>query len=137
MSNARWGNPVWILLHTFAEKLREDVYRNNYEACFSFVRHISEHVPCHVCRMESKRYLSKVDCGELQTKECFKLFLFMFHNDVNRRLGKRLFTLSELNNYKSTAMAIVLPFFLSRVGTPSLCEFVESFLSSRSEWFHK
>ena len=83
-----------------SQKTAGDVYRNNCEACFSFVRHISEHVPCHVCRMESRVYLSKVDCEELQTKECFKLFLFMFHNDVNRRLGKRLFTLSELNNYE-------------------------------------
>ena len=85
--------------------------------------------------MESRRYLNKIDCRELLTKESFKLFLFEFHNEINRRLGKRLFTLSELENYKRTTTAIVFPYFLEKTKTLSLYPYSDVFLKARQAWF--
>ena len=48
------------------------------------------------------------------TKEDLKFVLFTFHNDVNRRLGKPIFTWKQLDMYKRSRKLQIYTLFINR-----------------------
>ena len=92
-----WGPAIWYMLHTTAEKIKEESFSILKNDLFSHIISICSNLPCPNCSMHATTYLKKVDFSKINTKEDLKRMLFLFHNDVNKRLGKEEFTYSELN----------------------------------------
>jgi hypothetical protein len=98
MSKA-WANPVWFFFHGLAEKVHEDFYNRNKNACLSLVKRVCNILPCPLCRREATKYMSRISVLHVPTKEHFKEMLFHFHNSVNKKLHKSSFPKSGLEKY--------------------------------------
>ena len=93
-----WGPAIWYMLHTTAEKIKSESFSMLKNDLFLHIRSICGNLPCPNCSMHAIAYLKNVDFSKINTKEDLKRMLLLFHNDVNKRLGKEEFTYSELND---------------------------------------
>lgn len=107
-----WGNPVWNLFHTFAEKVNDDWYRRNYYMCFDMFKKICHYLPCPVCTMHAKRYLQRIKSHNVNTKAKLQNMFFHFHNSVNARTGKSPFKAENLVIYQKKHLGIILHNFV-------------------------
>lgn len=92
-----WGPAIWYMLHTTAEKIKEESFKSLKGVLLKHIYSICSNLPCPTCSTHAVQYLKKVDLNKIHTKEDLKKMLFLFHNDVNKRLGKQEFTYLELN----------------------------------------
>ena len=109
-----WAAPTWYFFHTFAEKINPAFYRHNAYQCFDIIRQICYNLPCPECRYHATIYINKIRYQDVSTKEDLKFVLFTFHNFVNRRLGKPVFTWKQLELYKRANTRKIFKLFLSR-----------------------
>jgi len=101
-----WGAPTWFLLHTLAEKVKEehfdrikiDLYRSIYTICTN--------LPCPDCSNHAKEYLDSINFALLKTKQDLKNMLFVFHNIVNQRKGQPIYNKEEMENTYPKAVTV-------------------------------
>ena len=94
-----WGPAVWNTLHVFAHtapRKLDAAERRDFEA---LLRAIARRLPCPRCRAHFSDFLDRrlgngIDV-ELGTRENLVALLNDAHNEVNRRTGKREYTLDE------------------------------------------
>ena len=98
MDKKVWGNFIWYLFHTLAEKINPTKFQEQKNNLFEVVKIICSNLPCPECSDHASKELQRVNINNINDKETFKLFLLEFHNRVNTRLKKQQFTLDELNN---------------------------------------
>lgn len=108
---SRWSIPTWYLFHGIAEKIDEQYYKENYFKVFQLFIIICNNLPCPMCRKEASTKINKINVHNINTKEKLKLFWFNFHNDVNVRLGKRLFNMEEMKKYEKIVMKKAMLWF--------------------------
>ena len=108
---SRWSIPTWYLFHGIAEKIDEQYYKENYFKVFQLFILICDNLPCPICRKEASTKIRKVNVHNINSKEKLKLFWFNFHNDVNIRLGKKLFTIEEIKKYEKIVMKKAMLWF--------------------------
>jgi len=101
-----WGEPTWFLLHTLAEKVKDDAFPQIKDGILNTIYIICTNLPCPDCASHAQSYLDTNRFKSIQTKEQLKLFLFNFHNTVNMRKGYAIFTLDQLNEKYPTANTI-------------------------------
>ena len=111
-----WARPTWYFFHMFAEKIHPEFYRNNVIPCFNIIRQICYNLPCPDCRYHASNYINTITPRDVSTKDDLKFVLFTFLNDVNRRLGKPIFTWEQLNIYKRARKLQIYNLFVSRFG---------------------
>jgi len=103
----REGARYWAHLHTRAILW--------YPACASperqrreeqFLRDFYAALPCQqVCARHAAEYHAQHPPA-LQGSDAYQLWIFNFHNDVNRRLGKPQFTWAQYRDYYSVELAL-------------------------------
>lgn len=101
MSKAEWAIPTWVFFHGFAEKVDETYYNNNFKRCFEIIRKICNNLPCETCRLHAVEKMNQTHDHMINTKEKLKMYLFNFHNDVSKRVGKPTYDKTILHKYKS------------------------------------
>ena len=52
----KWGPPVWMFLHTLAEKIKEDEFSKIAPSTFTLIRAICSNLPCPECSMHAKTF---------------------------------------------------------------------------------
>ena len=109
--SGKWGPITWILLHSLAERIVDDMYISNREKIFSIVKGIIENLPCPECRYHATNYFKKINIYNYNTKDEFKLMLYTFHNAVNVRLGKEIYDASSLEKYKLSKLLTIWKLF--------------------------
>ena len=109
-----WGNTVWFLFHTLAHKIKESDFNELKNDIIYVIKTISTHLPCPECSKDAFNELNKIKFDNINSKEELKLFLFNFHNHVNRKLNKPIFEKSQLDDKYSKAnfKAIYNNFFI-------------------------
>ncbi len=92
----KWGPCAWNTLHAFAHT-SPMVLDSARRADFKKLLYLySSFLPCPKCRLHFVNYLdSHLTDRSLITRESCILFLHEAHNDVNARLGKRVWSLEE------------------------------------------
>tara|TARA_Y100000389_G_scaffold64334_1_gene60388 strand:+ start:531 stop:989 length:459 start_codon:yes stop_codon:yes gene_type:complete len=108
---SRWSIPTWYLFHGIAEKMDEQYYKENYFKVFQLFILICENIPCPMCRKEASTKIRKVNVHNINSKEKLKLFWFNFHNDVNIRLGKKLFSMEGMKKYEKIVIKKAMIWF--------------------------
>lgn len=96
-----WGNPTWLFLHTLVSKIKPDNFSNIKKYIQDIIIKLSTNLPCPECSNHSSQFLKNVKFENVQSKEDFIEILYVFHNDVNKRLNKELFPKENLKNYES------------------------------------
>lgn len=108
-----WGPSTWTLFHTLAEKVKEENFNEILPDLLTMIKRICMNLPCPDCSAHAVQIMSKVTPNQFTSKESLKIFLFHFHNSVNVRTGKPVFTVEELNSKYSRANTfVIIPYFI-------------------------
>jgi hypothetical protein len=101
MSPSNWGPPTWIFFHTICEKIKDENFSVLGQSLLNQIKNICYHLPCPDCTMHSKEFWSKVQIGNIKTKQDLINLIYIFHNVVNKRRGVSLFKHENLYIYKT------------------------------------
>lgn len=108
-----WGPSTWTLFHTLAEKVKEENFNEILPDLLTMIKRICMNLPCPDCSAHAVQIMSKVTPNQFTSKESLKIFLFHFHNSVNVRTGKPVFTFEELNSkYARANTFVIIPYFI-------------------------
>jgi hypothetical protein len=98
-----WGTPTWIFFHTLAEHINPDFYIHNRDTIKKFIVSICNNLPCPECTKHAVQYNKfRLTDTNVENKEKLKLYFYKFHNAVNMRKNKPIF--SDLNHYKTSKL---------------------------------
>jgi hypothetical protein len=94
-----WGPPIWTLFHVLAENINEEQFSNLIGPLFSYIKNICKFLPCPECSEHATSTLSSIRMDQIDTKDKFRVSLFIFHNSVNRKKNKQLFNIKDIGVY--------------------------------------
>jgi hypothetical protein len=110
-----WGPIIWCLFHTLAEHLN-DV--SIIPQLFYRIQQICMFLPCPECSNDATTLLNQVDIRKITTKQSFVELMVSFHNQVNKKKGKRLVKHSDVQTlYTNMDLSIVFTNFISAYTT--------------------
>jgi hypothetical protein len=92
----KWGEPIWILFHVLAEKVREDIFSSIRTELLNIIYIICSNLPCPDCANHAMIYLNNIKYKNIETKAQLKEMLFLFHNTVNQKKGFPIFPREKL-----------------------------------------
>jgi hypothetical protein len=109
----KWGEPTWILLHSMAEKIKEESFPLLRKELLDIIYTICTNLPCPMCSEHAKAHLDSIYFKTIDTKERLKNMLYSFHNSVNKRKNMRIFPYEELTEkYENVKMIPAIQQFL-------------------------
>jgi len=111
MSPNQWGPQVWKLFHVLAETVHESEYSSLKASLFSYIRNICANLPCPDCASHATTMLSQTNSAQYDTKTGLIQTIYLFHNAVNKSLGKPLFKKENLAIYKTMHIVPVVKNF--------------------------
>ena len=119
MKKQVWGNAVWFLFHTLAEKLKEE-HTNELPLLVSHIANICNNLPCPDCQQHASRTMNLVNKASISSsKEALIDFLWQFHNDVNKRTKTFYYPKESLNKYKTASTFNVVKHFIAIMSATS------------------
>lgn len=108
-----WGPPTWFFFHTLAEKVKPELFLEYRAALFGIITDVCKNLPCPSCSMHASQYIDKINVNSLQSKDDLIKMLFDFHNNVNVRTNKPLFSYHELRlKYKQANFINIVNHFI-------------------------
>ena len=96
MAKKIWGPATWSLFHIIGEKIETNNY-NDIQNALKIIQIICNNLPCPDCTRDAIATLSKYNLKKIVSKEDLKLFLYMFHNIVNKKLNKPIIENEQLD----------------------------------------
>jgi len=112
MKKKDWGNAVWILFHTLAEKIKPE-YTEELIVIVSHITSICSNLPCPDCQQHASRVMAQVNKNAIAaSKETLIDFLWKFHNEVNKRTKAAFYSKESLDKYKTANTINVVKYFI-------------------------
>lgn len=119
VTKEEWGNACWYLFHTLAEKLKQD-QEAEITALFDEIKNICGNLPCPTCSAHAISKLATIRPNSVKTKDDLINVLVEFHNSVNTRLKKPLFTKEECREkYKKAILTNIVTHFIQVFDKPT------------------
>ena len=119
MKKKEWGNAVWLLFHTLAEKLKDE-YSSELPILVSHITSICNNLPCPDCQQHAYKTMTVVNKSTITaSKEALIDFLWRFHNDVNKRSKTFFYAKESLDKYKTANTYNVVKQFIAIMKTVS------------------
>lgn len=121
MKKKDWGNAVWYLFHTLAEKLKpEHSTPAELGLLVQQITSICSNLPCPECQSHATNVMNNVNKSLITaSKENLITFLWNFHNSVNNRIKNKNFTNEELSKYKTANTGAVVQHFIKVMSATS------------------
>lgn len=92
-----WGPKLWFFIHTLALNYSDNPSyeeKRNHEEFFNSLVHL---IPCDKCRNHYKQHISKNPViNHLNNSSELFQYTIDIHNEVNKTLGKRVYTYDEV-----------------------------------------
>ena len=101
-----WGAPTWYFFHTIAEKIKIEYFADSKVPLFNLIKSVCMNLPCPSCTEHATQYIEKININSIKSKEDFIMLYFNFHNEINKRKNKPIFTYEELREKYSKANII-------------------------------
>lgn len=102
MSKKEWGNACWFLFHGLATKVKEENFNELKNEIWKYINLICNNLPCSECRKHANELMGKTNKSViLSSKRNLEMFLFDFHNIVNRRNNTKIMTVQEYDDMYS------------------------------------
>lgn len=106
-----WGNAYWDLFHTLTYKLNSNYKVKELLGIYIDLCNI---LPCPICKEHAKSYLKSIKTSNITTREQLSKMFFDFHNNVNRKLRKKIFTQEKFDiMYSNKNLVTVLNTFIN------------------------
>jgi hypothetical protein len=115
-----WGPCTWYLFHTLAEKVKDEHFSNLKNSLISIIKRICSNLPCPECAGHAQHKLSSLNINNIRGKRDLQMMLLSFHNEVNKRLKKPLFTEQQMDEkYKTANTGNIIQYFLQTWQKPN------------------
>ena len=115
-----WGPCVWYMYHTLAYHIKDAdavAFETTKTKFLEFAFRIATNLPCPECSQHATQYIRHINPALIKTKEQLNLFFIDFHNTVNRRKGKPVFTKEEAYaKYQTANVRLVIEYFFQIYG---------------------
>jgi hypothetical protein len=119
MKKKVWGNAVWILFHTLAEKIKPE-YKTELGILVEHIASICNNLPCPDCQQHASRVMAQVNKGSItDTREALIDFLWNFHNSVNQRTKTTFYKKEDLELYSRANTQNVIKNFITIMNATS------------------
>ena len=96
---SEWGPAAWNTLHVVAHSYPTHPTSRQRDETWQFLHLFALHLPCPSCRQHFQSLLQSSvptsDATAFDSRESLVKFMNDAHNEVNVRLGKRIYTLEE------------------------------------------
>jgi len=96
--NAIWGPPLWMILHSSAERYGQTNFNQKHEqhVWFHLIRSLRYSLPCPLCKRHFNEYY-ETHPKPLYTRENLRKWLYELHSHVNQQHNKLdAFTLEQI-----------------------------------------
>lgn len=91
-----WGPSLWNFLHLSSMYYPETPSYIVRENTVNFINSIPYTLPCMECRIHASNYIQQFDLSKVaMSRDNLFLFYFNFHNAVNARKNKPIFTFEQ------------------------------------------
>ena len=116
MSKKEWGPDCWFLFHGLASKVKEEEFNTIKNDIWTHINSICNNLPCPDCRIHASQLMGKTNKNViLSSKRNLELFLFDFHNLVNKRTQSPVMTIEQYDAlYKNVKLSNVINHFISK-----------------------
>ena len=94
MPKREWGPRAWHWLHNMAITYSDNPTLADKQMAYRRIYKFIEGLPCEECRRHSMQYISAVP-PDYTDSHTLQIWVWTFHNSVNKRLGRPIFTLEE------------------------------------------
>lgn len=93
----KWGPAAWNTLHVFAHTAPETLTAMDRASMRTFLNTFGSHLPCSKCRRHFLEFMERHASTDaaFATRKRVVALMNDAHNEVNRRNGKRVYTLAE------------------------------------------
>ena len=119
MKKREWGNAVWLLFHTLAEKIKDE-HISELPILVSNITIIFNNLPCPDCQQHASKTMNMVNKNAIaSSKEALIDFLWKFHNDVNKRTKTLYYSKESLDKYKTSNTRNVIKHFIKIMSATS------------------
>lgn len=95
---AVWGPQQWALLHLMAELYPIEPSEKRQGQMKGFLDNLCPNLPCGGCALHCQEYM-KEHPPDVSSRNNLFMYLVDFHNAVNTRLGKRVFSYKEAEEH--------------------------------------
>ena len=107
-----WGPCTWYLFHTLAEKVKNDSFLVVKDGLISIIKRICSNLPCPECAGHAQYKMNTLNVNSIRSKRDLQLMLLSFHNEVNQRTGKPIFTEQQLDSkYNTVVTSQIIQYF--------------------------
>lgn len=96
-----WGNATWYLFHTLSYKMKDEYFDELKDDFLNMCSRICSNLPCPDCSEHASAIMRNLNRGNIKTKKDLQMFFFDFHNSVNKRVKKPVFTESSMFMYRN------------------------------------
>lgn len=90
LTKKEWGPRAWRWLHTMAINYPQEPGPADAAAARARIANFVQTLPCAECRAHSIEYV-RATPPDLTGSQALQVWAWRFHNEVNRRLGRRPF----------------------------------------------
>jgi hypothetical protein len=95
MQKSVWGPITWNLIHTMVLKVKDTINSNQLSELKNIILRILHNLPCPYCTSHAISYIKQSNYKVINNINDLRIFIFQFHNAVNKRLNKPLITYEE------------------------------------------
>lgn len=113
-----WGIPIWCFMHALIAKIRPDHYVKVKEEVLNLIKMICAALPCPDCAHHATLYMNPVTIKHVPTQPVCEKMLWDFHNSVNAKLGKPVFSFESLEIYKRVKLHVMFNAFSNAFRKP-------------------
>ena len=96
-----WGNATWYLFHTLSYKMKDEYFEELKDDFLNMCSRICSNLPCPDCSEHASSIMRNLNRGNIKTKKDLQMFFFDFHNSVNKRVKKPVFSESSMFMYRN------------------------------------
>jgi hypothetical protein len=114
VSKSVWGPSVWYLFHTLSYKLKPNHFNELKDQLIDHFTSICHNLPCPECSDHAKKELKHLDKSKITNKKELCMYFIQFHNKINIRNKKNIFTFDEYVLKYSSAVTrnVISNFFI-------------------------
>lgn len=92
-----WGPKLWFVIHTFALNYPDNPTYEDKRIMEEFFNNLKYSIPCSKCKIHYKQRLEKAPIiNFLENKQSLFKFTIDLHNQVNKSLGKKIYSYDEV-----------------------------------------
>lgn len=93
-----WATSLWYFFHVLSNKIKPESFQLIRVELLEVLENICNNLRCNRCKEHAFEYLKDNNFLLIQNVDQLKLFFFNFHNNINSKINKELFSLENLES---------------------------------------